>query len=116
MSVFSGSLSRRVLLVALIALVGLYLLWFGATPQPWVALAVFGLPPALLVMGLLRGSRTAAFWAGVLALAWFSHGVMVAWSRPPERLFAVIELTLAVVIIFAANLPGLAARFGKKKA
>jgi len=35
MSVFSGNLSRRVLIVALIALTGLYLMWFGATPGPW---------------------------------------------------------------------------------
>ena len=116
MSVFAGSLSRRVLLVSLIALVGLYLLWFGGQPQPWVALAVFALPPALLAMAGLRGARTAGFWAGVLALAWFSHGVMVAWSRPPERVFALLEVALAVVVVFASSIPGMRARFAKKKA
>jgi uncharacterized membrane protein len=115
MSVFAGSLSRRVLLVCLIALFGLYLLWFGNQPDPWAEMVVFALPPALLAMAALRGVRTAAFWAGVFALGWFSHGVMVAWSRPPERLFALLELGLAVVIVFAASIPGMRARFAKKK-
>lgn len=114
MSVFSGSLSHRVLLAALIGLTGLYLLWFGATPHPWVSLLVFALPPALLVAASLRGWRAAAFWAGVLGLLWFSHGVMVAWSRPAERLFAVAEIVLALVAIFAASWPGLQARFGRR--
>ena len=68
-----------------------------------------------LAAGVLRGVRVASFWAGVLALAWFSHGVMVAWSRPPERGFALAEIALALVIVFAASLPGLRARFGRKK-
>ena len=115
MSVFAGSLSRRVLLAALIALVGLYLLWFGRQPAPWVALAVFAGPPALLAMATLRGARTAGFWAGVLALAWFSHGIMVAWTRAPERVFAVLEIGLALLVVFAASLPGMKARFSKPK-
>jgi uncharacterized membrane protein len=115
MSVFAGNLARRLLLVALIALAGLYLWWFGATPQPWVALAVFALPPALLAMATLRGGRQAGFWAGVLALVWFSHGVMVAWTRPPERLFAVAEIALAVLVVVASSLPGIQARFGRKR-
>jgi uncharacterized membrane protein len=52
----------------------------------------------------------------VLALAWFSHGVMVAWTRPPERLFATVEIVLALAVVFAASIPGLRARLGKKKA
>ena len=57
-------------------------------------------PPLWLGVALLRGggART-GFWAGVLALAWFSHGVMVAWTRPPERLFACAEIALAVGIV-----------------
>jgi uncharacterized membrane protein len=114
MSVFAGSIARRVLIVALIALTGLYLMWFAPTPHPWAALAIFALPPALLAMAALRSRARAGFWAGVLALLWFSHGVMVAWTRPPERLFALAEIALAVAVVFAASLPGLRARFAKK--
>ena len=115
MSVFSGNLSRRVLIAALIALTGLYLLWFGVTPSPWAALLVFALPPAALAMAGLRGWRKAGFWAGVLALGWFSHGIMVAWPRAPERLFATAEIVLALVVVFAASIPGIRARFSKRK-
>jgi uncharacterized membrane protein len=116
MSVFSGSLARRVLIISLITLTGVYLMWFGAAPVSWAALLVFALPSAVLAMAALRGWRLAGFWAGVLALAWFSHGVMVAWTRPPERLFATAEIVLALAIVFAASLPGMKARFSKKKA
>lgn len=105
----------KVLLAALVALVGLYLWWFGSQANPWVALVVFALPPALLAGGVLRNRPRAAFWSAVLALGWFSHGVMVAYSRPAEALFAWIELVLAVIVVFAASLPGLRARFSKKR-
>ncbi|GAB3360870.1 DUF2069 domain-containing protein [Lysobacter tyrosinilyticus] len=116
MNVFSGSLARRVLIVALIALTGVYLMWFGGTTSALAALLVFALPAAVLAMAALRGWRLAGFWAGVLALGWFSHGVMVAYTRPPERLFATLEVVLALAIVFAASLPGLKARFSKPKA
>ena len=115
MSTPTAALARRLLLAALIALTGLFVWWFGTAARPWVALAVFALPPALLAVAALRGARQAAFWAGVLALAWFSHGVMVAWSRPPERVFALIEIALAVVVVVAVSLPGMQARFGRRR-
>ena len=115
MSAVPLSPARRVLLAALIALVLLYGYWFGLPPQEWVALGVFGLPPALCAVGVWRGARTAGLWSAVLALAWFSHGVLIAWIRPEERVLAWIELTLAVVVVFAASVPGLRARFSGKR-
>ena len=76
---------------------------------------MFALPPLALAAATLRGWRTASFWAGVLALGWFSHGVMVAWSRGGERGYALAEVALALVIVFAASLPGLRARFARKR-
>src|SRR5690606_449209 len=72
--------SRWLLRLALLALVLLYSTWYVLDSQ-WVALGVFALPPLLLALALPRSGSRAAFWAGLLALAWFSHGVMVAWSR-----------------------------------
>jgi uncharacterized membrane protein len=105
--------ARRLLRLALLALVLLYGLWFGRTGQ-WVALGVFALPPLLLALGLPRHGARAGFWAGVLALLWFSHGVMVAWTRAPERLPALVEVALALVVVFAASVPGLRARFARR--
>lgn len=110
--------ARRLLRVALLGLVLLYGAWFGGTrfddaPQ-WAALAVFALPPLLLALMLPRHGARAGFCAGVLALLWFSHGVMVAWTRPPERWPALAEVALALVVVFAASIPGLRSRFAKK--
>ncbi|GHA89580.1 DUF2069 domain-containing protein [Cognatilysobacter bugurensis] len=108
--------SARVLIVALFALAALFAAWFAPRPTQWDELVVFALPPLLLAIARWRGRRTAAFWASVLALGWFSHGVMVAWSRPAEAGYAWGEIALALAVIFAANLPGLRARFGKRRA
>ncbi|UNK49128.1 DUF2069 domain-containing protein [Lysobacter sp. S4-A87] len=107
--------ARWVLIVALLALASVFVAWFAPQPSPWVALAVFALPPVLLAVAALRGNRKASFWAGVFALGWFSHGVMVAYSRPGERAHATAEIVLALVVVFAGNLPGLRARFARKR-
>lgn len=103
------------LLAALIALAALFALWYlWRREHLATALLVFVLPPALLALGVALRSRLAGYWAGVLALAWFCHGVMLAWSSPPERGYALLEVALSLVVIFAANLAGLKAKFGKK--
>ncbi|HVR81304.1 MAG TPA: DUF2069 domain-containing protein, partial [Luteimonas sp.] len=84
------STARKLLAVLLAALALLYAAWFGRQTQ-WVALAVFALPPLWLAIASLLGALRSGFWAGLLALLWFSHGVMVAWTRPPERGFALAE-------------------------
>src|SRR5690606_29350267 len=71
--------ARRTVRFALLALAALFVAWFGLGGD-WVALAVFALPPLLLAAWLPRAPVLAGFWAGVFALGWFSHGVMVAWS------------------------------------
>ena len=105
---------RRLRMTLLLALAALYALWFGGSGQ-WFALLVFALPPAWLAITTARGAHRAGFWSGVLALLWFSHGVMVAWTRPPERGFALLETGLALAIVLAASIPGLRARFAKKR-
>ena len=107
------TLTTRLLLLGLFGLAALFLFWFSR--EGWPTLLLFAGPPLLLGLMAWGGGRLAAFWAGVLALAWFSHGVMVAWSRPPEAGLATIEIVLALVVILAASLPGLRARFGKNR-
>lgn len=103
------------LLGALIALAALFSLWYLLPREHLAAgLLVFVLPPLLLALGVALRSRLAAYWAGVVALGWFCHGVMLAWSSPDERAYALIEVALALVVIFAANLAGIKARLGKK--
>ena len=108
------TLTTRLLLLGLFGLCALFLFWFAR--EGWPTLLLFAGPPLLLGLLAWRGGQLAAFWAGVLALAWFSHGVMVAWTRPPERWFALLEVALALVVVFAASAPGLRARFARKQA
>ena len=106
--------AHRLLMLALMVLAILYVMWFGLRSQ-WVAVVVFSIPPAWFSIALLRGGGArSAFWAGVFALAWFSHGVMVAWTRPPERLYATLEIVLSLAIVALASIPGLRARFAKR--
>ena len=111
----AASLAQRITGVALLALALLFALWFGRDKHAVAALLVFALPPLLLALPAWRGGRRAAFWAGVLALFWFSHGVMVAWTRPPERLLAWLEIALALLVIGASSWAGLRARFGRRR-
>jgi uncharacterized membrane protein len=104
---------RGALVASLVALAVLDACWF--LPREPIALLVFGLPPALLAFAAWRGSARAAFFAGVLALLWFSHGVMVAWTRPPERPFAWVEIALALAVVWFASASGLRARFANRK-
>ena len=104
---------RLVLSSALLALAALYLWWFHDSPHCVAALILFVPPLALLLPGTLIGSARAAFWAGVLGLLLFCHGVMIAWSEPGERAQALLATALSVVVVFASSWPGLRARFGR---
>ncbi|MDN5782835.1 MAG: DUF2069 domain-containing protein [Luteimonas sp.] len=108
--------SRTVLAGALFALALLFTLWFHDDRHRLAAMLVFALPPLLALAAVLRGGNAASkgrFWAGVLGLFWFSHGVMVAWSRPADAGWAWGEIVLSLTIIVAANWPGLRAKFRK---
>lgn len=106
----------RPLVYALLALVVFYLLWFVGDAHVLTGLLAFALPPFLLAIAAWRSWHRAAFVAGVLALLWFSHGVMLAWSEPTRRWMALVEVALALAIIYAACLPGARARREKKGA
>ena len=112
----AASTAHRITAAALLALAALFVLWFHDDKHAVAALLVFALPPLLLALPAWRGGRRAAFWAGVLALFWFSHGVMEAYAAPHVRTFALLEIFLALVIVVASSWPGLSGRFSKKKA
>ena len=105
----------RLLALALFTLVAVYALWFGQDRHVLAALLIFALPPALLGLAALRGWPLAGLSAGLVALMWFSHGILVAWTRAAERPFAFAEILLALAVIYLASMPGLRARFSKRR-
>ena len=102
------------LATVLVALGAVFAVWF-AHDRHWLASQlVFTAPPLLLALGVVTGRGKAMFWAGVLALFWFSHGVMSAWSHPETAHFAWLELLLALAVIGISSAPGLRRRFSKR--
>ncbi len=106
----------RLLLAGLLQLRAvLYAVWFFGDRHYTAVLLVFCLPPVLLMIGVMAQRRAAAFWAGVLALFWFAHAVMVAWSRPAEAGYAWAAILLSVAIVLATSWPALGKRLGKRR-
>lgn len=102
---------ERIGVAAWIALVALQLAWYlaiapPATGSPWLALALT-LPALLLPLLALRtGLARALFWVAVVALFYFCHGVVAAWTSPEARIPAIVECVLCVVSIFAIGAIG----------
>lgn len=107
--------SKRLLMLALLGLALLFGVWYVRGPHAPAALVVLVLPPLLLAAAAWRGWARAGFVGGVFALFWFSHGVMVAWSEPSQRAFALVEVLLALVVVYASSIDGMRARFGKAR-
>ena len=107
--------AQRYLAAALGALAALFVGWSATHAAAVSGLLVFALPPALLAIAALSGWRRAGFTAAVLALLWFSHGVMLAWSEPAERAYAFVEIVLSLVVVYASSIDGIRARLGNKR-
>lgn len=116
MSAFERAAARdRVLLsIALLALAAVFGLWFRDDNNVVAALLFFALPPLLLAVGVWTQRGSARFWSGVIALGWFSHGVMIAWADAAQRGYALAEIALALFIVFVSSASGLRAKFGKR--
>ena len=106
--------SKRLLSLALAALAALFGAWYGHGAHALAAMLVLVLPPLLLAIGAWRGWPRAGFVADVFALFWFSHGVMLGWSEPGQRVYALLEVALALVVVYASSIDGIRARFGKQ--
>lgn len=106
---------RRALAAVLLAQAALYAAWFASDRNVLAAMLVFVLPLLLLLVGALAGSARAAFWAGVLGLFLFCHGVMTAWAEPSQRGLAMAATVLSVLAVFASSWSGLRARFGRRR-
>ncbi len=107
-------MNRRPLAAFLLGLALLYVLWFARDQHAVAAVLVFVSPPLLLAIAAWRGWSRAGFFAGVAALLWFSHGVMVAWTDAGQRGFALGAIAIALGIVYASSIDGIRARFGKR--
>lgn len=92
--------------VSLIALIFLCLAWelvLAPIRPGGSSLALKALPLLLPLMGILKGRRYTYQWAPMLILAYFTEGVVRAWSDTASLSAALagVEALLSVVFFFA---------------
>lgn len=88
-----------------LALILLQPAWFAVLPAGagnWALAAAAMLPLLLPLGGVWRGSLRAMTWAGYLAMLYLVIGVMEAWANPPQRLPALLQVTLVAVFVGSA--------------
>ena len=99
-------LLRVVSSAALVALMFLCLaweLWLAPLRTGGSSLAFKALPLLLPLFGVLRGKRYTYQWSSMLILAYFTEGVVRAWSeRGAGQALALAEIVLSVVFFTAA--------------
>lgn len=92
-------------LVALVALCLAWELWLAPLRPGGSALAFKALPLLLPLFGLLRARRYTYQWAWILGLAYFTEGVVRAWSEQgSSRQLAIAEIALSLVFFVATVL------------
>lgn len=101
--------------VGLLALLALQVAWHGFMPIPrsalgWSALTIAVLPLLLLIPGAWRARPAPLFWANLVCLLYFCHGVSEAWTEPSMRGWALLEVALSVVVVSAYGAFGLRSR------
>ena len=90
-------------LIALIFLCVAWELWLAPIRPGGSWLVLKSLPLLLPLMGILKGRRYTYQWAPMLILAYFTEGVVRAWSDTGlSSWLAGAEVVLSVVFFFAA--------------
>lgn len=103
-------LQRRLGFAAWAALAVLQIVWHAwllpPARMPIAVALVIALVPLAIPLWYWRKPDRALLLAGMIALFYFCHGVAEAWAAPRERVFAWVELLLAVALVLAcAHLP-----------
>ena len=94
----SARAADRIGAVALWALAALQLVW----PDRRVLIAAVALLLLMPALGLwLRAPRRGLLLGALVGLAFFSHGVMEAWSDPGSRAYGVAEALLEIALVVA---------------
>src|SRR5712664_1538031 len=92
-------------LVALIFLCLAWELWLAPLRAGGSSLAFKVLPLLLPLFGVLRGKRYTYQWSSMLILAYFTEGVVRAWSeRGAGQVLALAEIVLSVAFFTTAIL------------
>ncbi|WP_233843362.1 DUF2069 domain-containing protein [Dyella sp. 2HG41-7] len=97
--------TQRIGVSAWIALILLQCAWYAWLFPPqhlpmWLAL-VIAVVPLLLPFLAIGNLRRALLWVGMLSLFYFCHGIAESWSSAQERVPALLEVLLTLLLIGA---------------
>mgnify|MGYP001453187079 CR=1 FL=1 len=115
------SIAKRWTALGIFSLLAYQIFWHGLLAPPdklpvWLVCLFFTLPLLPICLLVFLKHRTFAFWGGTLALFYFSHGVMEAWTVRDIWPLGIGEAAISVWVIIAASWDGMKARFAKKTA
>jgi uncharacterized membrane protein len=116
----SLSLSKRFAVLGIFALLVwmiAWMIWLSPSdifPKS-VATAIAIIPILHAVLLALWRRPSAVYWGGVAALLYFCHAIAELWTVPEIWPLPLIELLLALWIIFCGNWDGLQAKLFKRK-
>jgi len=104
-------------LAGFFGLFALLMLWntvlAPSTRFPVALILLVGVTPLLLPMrGLLARNTRSCAWASYVSLIYFIHGSVEAYVNSAERLYAVLEVALSLMLFFGA---ALYVRFNEKQ-
>lgn len=102
----NATLQQRIGFVAWGMLALLQIVWHAwllpPVRMPIAATLAIGLLPLVVPLLYWRRPPRALLLAGMISLFYFCHGVAEAWAAPGERVFAWVELLLAVIVILGS--------------
>jgi len=94
-------------LAAMLSYVAIFFLqpvWHGLLPVPMgnqsLGLTLLSTSPLLIPLGgILQQQVRSMIWGGYLVVLYFVIGVMEAWSNPPQRVPALLQVGLALLYV-----------------
>ena len=99
----AARLTASASLIALVFLCVAWDLWMAPMRPGGSALVLKALPLLLPLFGVLRGKRYTYQWSSMLIFAYFTEGVVRAWSEHGlSQMVAVAEIAFSLVFFVAA--------------
>jgi uncharacterized membrane protein len=94
-------------LAAMLCYVAIFFLqpiWHGLLPVPMgnqsLALTLLSTSPLVIPLGgILLQQMRSMIWGGYLVVLYFIVGVMEAWSNPPQRFLALLQVGLTLLYV-----------------
>ena len=114
-------MARRIAIALFVALCLVQPAWYLWLAPPsmlpgWMAITLALLPLAPVALLLALGRPSALFWAGVVSLLYFCHGVMEGWTVAATRGLGIVEALIAFALVCAVGADGLQRRRAAKAA